>query len=715
MKMKSKVTTRRRFLAGAGTFTFVFTIGGLTLSSRPRESEPRNLNVWITLCGDGKIKIQNPAAEMGQGSMTALAVILAEELDASWDDITIEHAPITPDIYGLQWGGRLGGPMLTVGSRTVRGYFRNLRLAGAQARQILLQTAATALQCDVHDLSTADSTVIHKDGRILPYRDLIKSIDTRTTLPEISDGVLKNVRDFKLIGKVVPRYDIPDKVNGKTIYSIDVHLPDMHYGTVIHCPVNGSKPTLLNEAVIKEMDGFTASVVIPNGVGIIASTFESCLAISKKVEISWCSGQIADNFNSQQALDRYEGEVAHKRSRIIEQKGSPRNWIETESKTSIKAVYKNDFAYHAQMEPLNAVVSVAMDGKSAGAWIGSQAPDRAKSAIATTLKIEEENVTIHPCFLGGGFGRRSLSDYVEDAAALSNHIRKPVKMIWTREEDFSYGAFRPSSMQLLEAGIDVQGMIGSWIHHTVGTGDGLLVSGVGISYYDIPNIELRLQNIDHGIRTKHWRSVGHGPNKWAIEAFIDEVAGRIGADPYEYRMLLLEKEPRGQKVLQTVAAMSGWGEPSSEGRAKGIAFAERSGALTASVAEISVDSETGRITVHAFYTAMDAGIVVQPDNALAQLEGGLLFGLSSVLYESISFEKGQVEQSNFHHYPLLRFEDTPPVMECTIIESEADPAGVGEASTPVVGGAIANAFLALTGKSLRHMPFTRERVIEALS
>jgi isoquinoline 1-oxidoreductase beta subunit len=359
---------------------------------------------------------------------------------------------------------------------------------------------------------------------------------------------------------------------------------------------------------------------------------------------------------------------------------------------------------------------VAEDGKSAEAWVGSQAHDGARKAVAEVLGIDFKDVTYHSCYLGGGFGRRSMSDYVEEATHLSNAVKKPVKLVWSREDDLQYGAFRPISVQRMQAGVNDQGDIVAWSHQIVGTGDGLMSSGAKNPYYSITNQYIDLHNIEAGVRTKHWRSVGHGPNKYAIEGFIDEIARAVNKDPYQLRRQLLRNNPRELAVLDKVAEMCSWGSAEiPEGRARGMAFIERSGALVGGVAEISVDRASGKIRIHRFWCAMDAGVVVQPDNAIAQLEGGVNFGISSVLHESVTFKDGMVEQSNFHNYHIARMSDAPESIECYIIPSDEAPAGVGEASTPTVGGAVANAFLALTGKALYHMPFTAERVKEVLA
>lgn len=721
-KEKSKTAiSRRRFLGAAGSITFVVVAGAFIPKALTREdseglTEDSNITAWVRIDKTGRITILNPAAEMGQGSMTALAVIIAEEMDADWADVHIEHSPIEPSIYGLQWGGKLGGPMITVGSRTIRGYYEALRHAGAQVRHALMQMAAQKWTVPADELRTEPSKVIHKaSGRQMSYGEIAALGKVPAEIPEIPKEKWKKPEEFRLIGVDVPRFDIPGKVDGSAQFSMDIHVPGMVYGAVSHAPVNGSKPELLNEREVRETDGLIDIVRMDHAVGVVAETFEQALKAKKMMQIRWSEGALAEGYDSVEAFAQYRKMAGNDgpKGSVVAQSGDIGQALKSAQKT-YDIEYLNDFAYHAQMEPLNAVVSVAPDGKSAEAWVGSQAPDSARRAIAETLKIEFSQVNLHPCYLGGGFGRRSLTDYVEDATLLSNQVRRPVKMIWTREDDVQYGAFRPSFLHRMRAGVDKEGNLTAWNHCIAGTGRGLLDSGAHSDCYTIPNLHIEVRQIEQGLRTKHWRAVAHGPNKYAIEAFIDEIALDLGVDPYEYRRRLMKNHPRELKVLDEAARMADWGSPEKEGRARGIAFCERSGSYAAAVAEVSVNRESGQIRVHRVWASLDAGVVVQPANAVAQMEGGIVMGISSVLHESITFRHGKVRQSNFHDYPLLRMADAPESIEISLIPSQEPPAGIGEASLPLMGGAIANAFLKLTGKALRHMPFTGGRVLEVL-
>ena len=379
------------------------------------------------------------------------------------------------------------------------------------------------------------------------------------------------------------------------------------------------------------------------------------------------------------------------------------------------AEFRNDYVCHAQMEPLNAVVQVAADLQSAEVWVGSQQGPDTKLGVPTILGIPPDKVNVHLQYLGGGFGRRSMNDFVEECALLAREVApKPVKLLWTREDDFTYGAFRPLSLQRIAAGTDSQGKLTSFSHCVVGDGGNLVASGAANEHYNIPNQLAEWREASNGIRLKHWRAVGHGPNKFAIECMLDEIARDQGNDPVDFRRRLMSDSPRALATLEKAAEMSGWDKPSQQGRAKGVAFVEH-GSLGTGVCEISLDRNTGVIRVHNFWIALDAGVVVHPDNVKAQMEGGILMGMSSALKEQITIVDGKVQQSNYNDYQLLRMRDIPDGIETFRIPSEAHPEGVGETATPMAAGAIANAFLKLTGKRLRHMPFTPERVLEALN
>ena len=716
--------SRRKFLKNVGGVTiFIGTSGLLTqvvacTDEKKVKSilQKKQLTAWIEMDTDGNMIIYNPAAEMGQGSMTSLPVIFAEEMDADWSKVKVLFSPQISEIYGSEGWGPNRKIMLSAGSRVTQGYYTMLRKAGAQTRHLFLQAAAEKWQLPIEALTTAPGMVVHgASDKKIAYGALVNDLVMPETLPEISETQLKDPKDFRLIGTVIPRTDIPEKVNGSALFAGDIQLPDMAYGVIERGRIHGARPELLNKKAILDMPGIIKAVNLDHGIGIIARSIPQALKAKEQLQISW-SHPGAEGFDSQDIYAVYKKIADETESgSIIVDKGNVKTAFENATKI-YQSDYKNDYVYHAQMEPLNAVVQITRDKDSAEVWVGTQQGFDSKLGVPDLLDLPPEKVKINMCYLGGGFGRRSMTDFVHECTLLAKEvIPQPVKLLWTRQDDLTYGAFRPLSLQRLKASVDASGALTGFSHCIVGNGNNLLASGINNEFYDIAHqfAELRIQSNE--IRLKHWRSVGHGPNKFAIEAMIDEIARDQKRDPVDYRKQLMQKAPRALATLEKAAAMSNWGAPLKEGRAKGVAFLERSGTLSSGVCEISLNKETGKIKVHHFWSASDAGVIVQPDNVKAQIEGGIIMGMSSVLKEQITIAKGRVQQSNFDDYPLLRMEDMPESIETALIASSNPPKGVGESGTPLVACAIANAFLALTGKPLRHLPFTPERVLDVLN
>jgi len=533
-------------------------------------------------------------------------------------------------------------------------------------------------------------------------------------LPDFSEAGLKDPKDFRLIGSQIPRMEIPEKVDGRALFAIDLRLPDMVYGVLERGALHGATPTLTNEEDILAMEGVLKVVPFDYAIGVVANTLEAALSAKKALAIQW-SGAQAKGFNSQDIYPVYAKMAsAPEKGKTVNELGDMDRAWRTAAKT-YEADFKNDYVYHAQMEPLNAVVQVAQDGQSAEVWVGSQQGADTKLGIPDLLGIPHEAVKVHLQYLGGGFGRRSMNDFVVECGSLAQAMApQPVKLVWTREDDVTYGCFRPLTLQRLKVSTDAQGTLTGFSHCVVGDGGNLVASGASNDHYAIPNQWVEWREASHGIRLKHWRSVGHGPNKFAIEAMLDEVAHDQGVDPIALRRKLMVNAPRALATLEKVAEISDWNAPLPEGRAKGVAFVEH-GSLGTGVCEISVDRTSGTIKVHRFWIALDAGVVIQPDNVTAQMEGGVIMGISSVLKEQITVVDGQVQQRNYDDYQLLRMQEVPDSIETVILPSAEHPEGVGETATPMVAGAIANAFLRLTGKQLRHLPFTPERVLAVLN
>ena len=715
---------RRQLLEGVTGLTFMLALGPVACGAPGDEKKKcgeseRLHSTWVRIDCHGIITIFNPVAEMGQGSGTALPMIIAEEMDADWNDVRIEHSPIDAALYGFLT--RFGTPaMMTVGSQAVEVYFDKLRLAGAQIRQVLLQNAAAKMRVTIEELTTGPSVVRHrKSGKQLSYADIAAFATMPATLPVLDKSQLKPTGAFRLIGKPARRLDIPSKVDGSAQFAIDVSLPGMHYAMMQRSPVNGAAPLNFNAEQIKALPGITAVVALGHGVGVVGKSTWAVIKARKALQIEWAKGALAETFDSDKVYETYALAAGTPATppKVVNAAGDMAV-VQSQVAQTYHADYLNDFVYHAQIEPLNAVASVSADKKSAELWIGSQYPDGLKTEVASLLKTTEDKITVHQLYLGGAFGRRFWPDFGLEAVQLASSAGVPVKLIWSREDDLQYGAFRPQSLQRLEAKLDRDGQIMTWRHRVVAqsalSGMMLASTGAQIPHYDIANRAIDQVVVPGGIRCMHWRSVGNGPNKFAIECFIDEICHAQGVEAYQFRRRLMHNSPRALKVLDAAVEMSGYRSKSGSGRAMGLAFSEHRNSLSAGVVEISLDRDTGTIRVLRAWIAVDAGLIVQPDAVLSQLQGAIIQGISSALYESVTIKAGVVQQSNFHDYQLMRITDVPKI-DITIISSDEKPTGIGELGIPFTGPAIANAFAALTGKRLRRMPFSSANVQQVLT
>lgn len=711
--------TRRRFIGGAAGLTFAVGLGpggSWIVADAATNSQGIDIGAWVRITPDNRITIVTPAAEMGQGSMTGVPIALAEELDADWSSVSLEMAPAEPAIYGYGTGDNK--QMMIVGSRAVQSYFEQMRYAGAQVRKVLIEAAAEKWGVDAGTLVTEPGTVVDPaNNRSLSYGEIAAFAQVPDVLPEVSPEELKQPRDFRLIGTPVPRRDIPEKTDGSALYSIDIRLPDMVFATVVHGPVQMAKPERWNEETVRELPGVIDVVGLEHGVAVVADSFDHALRARAVLDIEWDRNTPSAGFDSESMLDTGYADIMRNPDsevRVVDSAGSGSSAFENAARV-FRADYRSDYAYHAQMEPLNAVARFNAAGDRVEVWEGTQAPGSSRAAIAKALGLDVSQVDHHQQYLGGGFGRRSITDYTIEAALVARATKRPVKLIWTREEDLSYAMLRPQNLQCVEAALDDEGKVAGWRHCVVGDGGGLIYSGINIGYYyDIPHRQIETRGTSHGIRLKHWRAVAHPFNLFAIESLIDEMAAAEGLDPFAFRRERMAMTPKASAVFDAVEKLSDWHGPRPEGRALGLSVSERSGSLGAGVVEISLDAARGRIRVHKVWIAVDGGIVVQPDMARANIESGVIYGLSSVLSERATIKGGAVQQSNFHNYEVLRMADAPEEIHVEFLERDTRPTGLGEIGNPFISAAVANAFYALTGKRLYHMPFTAERVRRVL-
>ncbi|MFM1815058.1 MAG: hypothetical protein RLZ98_1753 [Pseudomonadota bacterium] len=716
MSNKSIAVSRRGFLAGGLTFGLVVAAGGVRFLGEGEalaNAGQAQFGAWVKIKPDNTITILTAGAEMGQGSMTSVPLMLAEELDADWSKVTLEWAPADVNTYG--YSTTSAKSMAIVGSRAVMYYHDPMRIAGAQVRKVLLSAAAEKLGVAVNSLKTEPNTVVHPEsGRKLSYGEIAAFAKVPAEMPSVDKSELKKKSEFRYIGKSQPRYDIPSKVNGTAEFSMDVLLPGMVYATALHSPVHGGAPESWNDDKIKSMKGVIATVGLGRGIAVVADTFEHALAARNALEVKWKDAKAA-GFDSEKVLDiDYDRIQADPKAKVrpIEKVGDFTAAVSGAAKT-YKQTYKSDYAYHAQMEPLNAVVRINADG-GVDVWEGTQAPGRSRQSVAKALSVPEDKVNIRQCYMGGGFGRRSLGDVSAECAKIAKAVGKPVKLIWTREEDIAHGMFRPQSSHVIEAAQDKDGKVTGLRHTVVGDGRNLLTGGLKPFYYELANKQMELKGTSHGIRLKHWRAVAHPFILFAREQFIDEMAHEAKMDPLDFRMKNMALSDKGKAVFRKVAEMSDWGTKREPGRALGLAISERSGSLGAGVIEVSLDEKSGKVKAHKVWIAIDGGLVVQPDAAKANIESGIIWGLSSVLYERATIKGGSVQQSNFHDYQLLRMSDTPDELNIAFLDVDTKPTGLGEIGNPFVGPCIANALFQLTGKRFRHMPLTPERVLATL-
>ena len=726
--------SRRSFVAGASGLTFSFALSG-TLLGRASEAfaaDGAKLNAYVTIGTDNSVTILCPSSEMGQGVLTALPLILAEELDADWSKVKCEFAPGNPRLYGGQHK-MFPGAQLTLASVSVPAYFTPLRMAGAQARKVLLDNVAEQWKVPVAELTTDRSKVIHKKSkRSISYGDVAKFAKVPAELPKIAEADLKKRKDYKLIGrKDIGRVDVPSKVNGTAKYGIDVQVPGMVYASLLHAPMDGVKVESVNADEVKKIKGVTHVLSLPFGVAVVGDTVEATRSGRQALKVKWdTSAARAAPFDSEKAKEEYARKAKDPNAEVKEafKTGDADKALAGAAKV-LEAAYWSEHTYHAQMEPMNAVAKVSEDGQSAEIWVGTQVQGLASAVVAGALKTTPDKVKIHLQMLGGGFGRRIWPDAPVQAAVLSNIVKKPVKLILTREDDITAARPRPMTHHVMKAGLDGQNNLVSWHHRLVAenvdavaapprfqaTGGRDYIGWVGMSqdFYKIPNLKADAIREIRGMRVHAWRGIGAGYNKFVSESFLDEVALAKGVDPLEWRLELTKDQPRAQAVIKAVAEMSDF-KRKRPGRGMGIAFSDYHDTLTAGVAEVSVDRSTGKIKVHNFWIAVDGGLIIQPDNVNAQLESAIVYALSGALSEELSMKDGTIQQSNFNDYHVLRMSDMPQV-HMKVLVTDNPPTGMGEVGIPTVAPAIGNAVAQLTGKRLRHLPMSSERVKKALA
>ena len=728
--VETRTISRRSFLVSSGGVGVAVAFGALPdIAHAATDAGNFDASAWVGIGTDGTVTIMAPASEMGQGVMTVLPLMIAEELDVDWRKVRTVQSPSNAAIYGNPaWGGKL----ISYGSSTVFGYWDKLRIAGAQARKVLLVNAADSWKVPVEELSTENGVVIHKkSGKKISYGALAKTAKVPDPMPVATKDDLKPASSYRYLGKNVPRVDVPSKVNGSGKYGQDTELPGMLYAAILHPPVQGEKPETVDDSAAKAVKGITAITPMPFGVAVIGDSVEGTKKAKALLKVTWTTTAPARTYTSSKIAEEYRQIAADK-----SQKGFP--MIKTGDAPAaiagaakvISADYSNDHVSHTCMEPMNATAVV--NGDKVEIWASNQAPSIMQFLCAKVVGTSPDKVTVNTPLLGGGFGRRSEGAEVVEAAALAKLMPgTPIKVIWSREDDIANDTFRPLAGQHIEVGLDAAGNIVGWHHRLVCAsvfkrtapdilektgGMDPVSAGGGDIKYALPAHLVEWVRADRGIEVGAWRGISPGYTCFAMETIVDEVAAAKGVDPVAYRLELLKDEPRGQAVVKAAAEMSGWGKKKlPAGHAIGFAYSNLIRGYQAGAVEISLDKATGAIKVHNMWAAVDCGRALQRHNVWVQMEGSMLFGLGAAVLEHLDIVNGEVQQVNFNQYKVQRMADMPPI-DIKIIASDAPPSGMGEAGVGIIAPAIANAVATLTGgKRLRQLPMSPARVKAVIS
>jgi isoquinoline 1-oxidoreductase beta subunit len=724
---------RRGFLAGSAGLTFGIAFSstlGVTLVSAESAAPAGQMQTggWITIGTDNTVTLVTPSTEMGQGVFTSLPMLLAEEMDADWSRVRIVHAPNNPKIYGNPF---FGGIQITGNSRSVSAYWPVIRMAGAQVRRVLVDSAAAQWKVPAAELTTQAGKVVHaKSKRSITYGDIAKFAKVPAQMPKLTEADLKKPSEWRIIGHDVARPDVAMKVNGTAKFGIDTQIPGMLYAAILRSPVLGNGPDKVDDAAAKKVKGVAAVIPLDFGVAVLGTNIWATKQAKELLKVTWKKGGKADGYDSDKILDEYAAiakDYAGQKGLAIHQAGDLDGAFKGAAK-KFAADYKTEHVYHATMEPMNTTAWVKKD--EVEVWAPNQAPSIVAFVGAAITKLPPEKIKVNTTFLGGGFGRRLEQDVTADAIILSKITGKPVKVVWSREDDVTHDFYRPATAQRLEAAVDDKGKIVGWRHRIVAPvvlgrydphgfealkGNDVAVTDGHQLTYQIPNQLHDYVRADRGVDVGFWRAVGPGYTLFAVETFIDELAANAGKDPVEYRLSMLT-DPNARKVVEEAAKMAKWGEK-RDGRALGIAysfFSDYWNTHVAEIAEVSLNRDTGEIKVHKMWATVDPGIAVHPRNIVAQMESSIVFGVSHALREKITIKGGAVQESNFHDYPVMRMDEVPDIEVKVMANGSGKPGGIGEVGLPLTSPAIANAVAAMTGKRLRHLPFLPQTVKEAL-
>lgn len=711
--MKNETTmNRRNFIkttaAGMGSLFIGFSFPTKTGSLLTKTTVPDQvqLNAYLCINEDNSITIMLPKVEMGQGIWTTIPMLIAEELDCEWSQIKVESSPPSKEEdFKIPATQRMTG-----GSESTVSEFDPCRKAGAAARLMLIHAAANRLGIPPEKCTTQAGYVIAGKQRI-SYGDLAREA---SALPIPDDVLLKNPKDWKYIGKSQKRLDTPEKINGKALYGIDIHFPGLLTAVVAHAPVFGGKVKSFNAGKTTKIQGVRQVIEIDTGIAVIADNYWSAKLGRDALEIQWDLGENVD-FDSKNLLENYR-QISKTKGLTIQQKGDVTRALEKSPK-KIEAEFSFPYLAHAPMEPLNCTVKLGIE--TCEVWTGTQSPMLHQMEIAVFLGLKPEQVLLHTPYLGGSFGRRGSfnSDWIMEAVQIAKNSGRFIKLVWSREDDIQGGYYRPVYLHHVQIGIDKNGFPAAWQHRIVGQSlftnsplESLIVQN-GIDYSSVTraapysdaftDFAFELHTTQVAVPVLAWRSVGATHTTFVIESLIDELATAASADPVEYRRILLKNSPRHLAALNLAADKAQWENPLLPGQFRGVAVCEAMGSYVSQVVEVS--TESGQIRVHRVVCAIDCGLAVNPDGVRAQIEGGIIFGLTAALYGEITLKNGQVQQSNFHDYRILRMNEAPEI-EVYIVPGNERMGGAGEPGVAPVAPALANALFAATGKRCRTLP-----------
>jgi isoquinoline 1-oxidoreductase beta subunit len=706
-------TSRRDFLKATGLATGGLLMGVALPALRTTAEAAGTLhtpNAWVHISDDNTITLISARSEMGQGVYTSMPMLIAEELGVSLDKIKVAIAPPDAKVYG---NPLLGGPQLTGGSTSVRDGWEKLRVAGAQVREMIATAAAARWNVDRDQVKMGDGVVTGPRGMKATFGELAEAA-SRMPVPE--KPPMKDPANFRIVGKRTKRLDTPAKVNGTAVFGIDVKVPGMVYAALEQSPVIGGSVKSFDASAAKAMPGVIDVVQIPDGVAVVADSWWRANKARKALKIDWDDGPGA-NLTEKTMLESIRAASTTGKPLEIKKAGDPDAVIAASNRV-VRREYVSQLLSHSPLEPMNFTASYN-NGKVM--LIGpTQWQDAAQATVAKAVGVKPEDVSLTTTFLGGGFGRRIDLDFIIQAAQISKAVNKPVKLVWSREDDMTHDFYRPQAVHNLVAALGADGKptamtfrmtsqsVTGRVFGLPGEVQDPLMTEAALAPYAIPAHRHDVVKHDAGLRVGYWRSVSHLLNAFANESFVDELAKEAGQDPYAYRMALLQNQPRFANVLKLAADKAGWGQPLPAGRARGIALMEGYDTYMAQVAEISMNSD-GSVRVHKVTCAADLGRMVNPDTVEAQIQSSIIFGMGAALMQEITLEKGRVQQTNYNSFPLVRMNEAPQI-DIVLVNSTEKPGGIGEPATAVVVPAIANAVATLTGKRVRKLPMTADAI-----